>query len=65
MNNRSIFDVSYDRSRGGSIHAEGDAADAIGYAVAAVVLFVGIAWSYARIKKDDEPGKPARKEGWW
>ena len=62
MNKRSIFDASFDRSRGGNIHAEGDAADAIAYAVAGVVVIVGTAWAYVLTrKKDDNHGKLARK----
>ena len=63
MNKRSIFDASFGRSRGGKIHAEGDAAEAIAYAVAAVVVIVGTAWAYVIIgKEDDNNGKPARKK---
>ena len=51
MNNKSIFKASFDRSRGGSIHAEGNPADAIGYAIAAVVIIVGSVYAYAISRK--------------
>ncbi|EFI34781.1 hypothetical protein Dthio_PD2157 [Desulfonatronospira thiodismutans ASO3-1] len=65
MNRRSVLDASFDRSRGGNIHAEGDAADIIGYAVAATIVFTGTAWAYVLTrKKNDNHGKPARKKRW-